>query len=349
MFKSIDWTGDSLRIIDQTQIPERLQFRDLVSLEEVYQAIKRLQVRGAPAIGVAAAFGLYLGLRHKPYASREEFLQDLEIQVQYLKGARPTAVNLSWALNKIQQHLKEHPGSPSELLEEALKMAQQILEDDRSRCEAIATRGAALLPDEAVVITHCNTGILATAGIGTALGIVYKAFEQGKRIHVFVDETRPILQGARLTMWELQQAGIPATLITDNMAAYAIKEHRIALALVGADRIAKNGDVANKIGTFSLAISCHYHRIPFYVAAPLSTFDFSIPDGSCIPIEQRDPVEVTHIWNKLPITVRDANCWNPAFDVTPAKLITGIVTEHGILSPPFEESLEKINNKVHPN
>ncbi len=349
MVKSIDWTGDSLRIIDQTQIPEQLQFRDLVSLEEVYEAIKKLRVRGAPAIGVAAAFGLYLGMRGKTYSSREDFFQKLNLQVQYLKTARPTAVNLSWALEKIQQHLKQHPGSPSELLAETLKLAQQILEDDRSRCEAIGTIGAALLPDEAKIITHCNTGILATAGIGTALGIVYQAMEQGKRIHVFVDETRPLLQGARLTMWELQQAGVPATLITDNMAAYAIKEHRIDLAIVGADRIAKNGDVANKIGTYHLAISCLYHRIPFYVAAPLSSFDFSIPDGSCIPIEQRDPVEVTHIWNKLPITIPEANCWNPAFDVTPAELITGIITEKGILSPPLEESLEKINNKVHQN
>lgn len=351
MIKSIQWTGEALRIVDQTQLPERLAYRDLHTVEEVFEAIGKLRVRGAPAIGVAAAYGLHLAVRGQRFADRAELLAFAEKMVEYLSGARPTAVNLRWALEWVLKHLQQASGSPEELVAYSLQLAQELQQDDETRCQKIGKFGAELIQDGMTILTHCNTGALATAGMGTALGIVYTAHQQGKRIQVLVDETRPLLQGARLTMWELHQAQIPARLITDNMAAYAMQQGMVDMVIVGADRIAGNGDVANKIGTYNLAVLCQHHHIPFYVAAPLSTFDVSLTSGEEIPIEQRPCREVTHIWERLPITVPEADCWNPAFDVTPAGLINGIVTEAGVLLPPFSESIQrlKINSQIHQN
>jgi len=351
MIKSLEWTGNSLRIIDQTELPDRMVYRKLTRVEEVFEAIRKLRVRGAPAIGVAAAYGLYLGLKEKEIRRPEEFVTRARELTDYLLSARPTAVNLHWALQKILNILNEKSADIPELLSCVLETAIAIHKDDQQRCEEIASHGARLIEDGITILTHCNTGALATTGIGTAFGAIYKAHQQGKKIRVYVDETRPLLQGARLTMWELKEAGIPATLITDNMAAYAMRKGFIDLVIVGADRIAANGDVANKIGTYNLAVNSHYHQIPFYVAAPLSTFDFSLPSGDTIPIEERDCREVTRIWDRLSITVEGSQCWNPAFDVTPAGLITGIITEKGVATQPFAKSFIDLNlkNSVHQN
>ncbi|MEJ2536933.1 MAG: S-methyl-5-thioribose-1-phosphate isomerase [Calditrichia bacterium] len=349
MIKSIEWKGDHLRIIDQTKIPEKLTYLELFTVEEVYESIRRLEVRGAPAIGVAAAYGLYLGMRGRSSKNRNDFLMQTASVADRLSGARPTAINLRWALNSILTRIRELNLNPDELLGEVLHLARDIHQDDIDRCEQIGRFGASLIKSGDTILTHCNTGALATAGIGTALGAVYTAFQQSKEIQVLVDETRPLLQGARLTMWELEQAGIPATLITDNMAAFAMQKGTVDLVLVGADRIAANGDVANKIGTFHLAIAAHYHDIPFYVAAPLSSFDLSLSEGSQIPIEERSEKEVAVIWDQLNITTLNAKCWNPAFDVTPSELVAGIITEKGIIYPPYKESFEnlQLNIKIY--
>jgi methylthioribose-1-phosphate isomerase len=349
MIKSIEWKGDHLRIIDQTKIPGKLTYLELFTVEEVYEAIQRLEVRGAPAIGVAAAYGLYLGMRGRSSKNPNDFLTQTASVADHLSGARPTAINLHWALNSILNRIRELNLNPDELLGEVLHLAREIHQDDIDRCEQIGRFGASLIKSGDTILTHCNTGALATAGIGTALGAVYTAFQQSRQIQVLVDETRPLLQGARLTMWELEQAGIPATLITDNMAAFAMQKGKVDLVLVGADRIAANGDVANKIGTFHLAIAAHYHDIPFYVAAPLSSFDLSLTEGSLIPIEERSEKEVGVIWDQLNITTPNARCWNPAFDITPSELVTGIITEKGIIYPPYKESFEnlQLNIKIY--
>jgi methylthioribose-1-phosphate isomerase len=349
MLKSIAWEGNSLRIIDQTELPWRLTYLDLQRIEEVYEAIQRLRVRGAPAIGVAAGFGLYLGLRDKKYKDKSDFISGLETLSKYLIGARPTAVNLEWVLNLVRDKIISHEGDPGRLLSELLGIAKDILKDDEWRCEKIGNFGAQLIENNMAILTHCNTGALATAGIGTALGAIYTAVQQGKQIRVFVGETRPLLQGARLTIWELQQAEIPATLITDGMAAFAMQQGKINLVMVGADRISANGDVANKIGTYSLAISSHHHCVPFYVAAPVSSFDFNSKSGAEIPIEERDCREISEIWGKLKISNPGTDCWNPAFDLTPAHLITGIVTDAGIIYPPFEENFIQLNQNTYQN
>lgn len=351
MIKSIEWTGNILKIVDQTQIPARLVYRELTTAEEVYQAIRELAVRGAPAIGIAAAYGLYLGLRQNRYPNGAALLETARQLSDYLSGARPTAVNLRWALDEILTRLEAQINDPAHMLTTVLQTAHRLRKDDEERCQKIGEFGAELIRDGMTVLTHCNTGALATAGIGTALGAIYTAHRQGKKIQVLVDETRPLLQGARLTMWELQQAGIPARLITDGMAPYAMQRGMVDLVIVGADRIALNGDVANKIGTYSLAVSSHRHGIPFYSAAPLSTFDFSISSGAEIPIEERTCAEVSRVLGKLPITVADADCWNPAFDVSPAELLSGIITEKGVLRPPFEQAIRtfKINQQNHQN
>ncbi len=349
MIKSIDWTGNSLKIIDQTELPARLIYKELHHIEEVFEAIQKLRVRGAPALGVAGVFGLYLGLKDSGFREGEEILLRAKELAAYLSKARPTAVNLQWALHSVINKFSHSEKTADQRIEAFLRAAQDIQRDDQERCDRIGRHGASLLEDGMTVLTHCNTGSLATAGIGTAFGILYTAHQQGKNIQVFVDETRPLLQGARLTMWELKQAGIPGILISDNMAAYAMLKKNIDLVIVGADRIASNGDVANKIGTYSLAIAARYHDIPFYVAAPLSTFDLSLPSGDFIPIEERDPEEITRIWQKLSITVEDASCWNPAFDITPAHLIHGIVTEEGIFTPPFEKSFQNLNKHNYQN
>lgn len=349
MITSIEWTGDSLKIIDQTEIPTQLVYKELKNIQEVFEAIRKLRVRGAPALGVAAAFGLYLGLKDEKLGNQAQVMRRAKELASYLAQARPTAVNLQWALQSIINQVSHSERSGQETVRAFLQEALAIQEDDRDRCRRIGENGASLLKDGMTVLTHCNTGALATAGIGTAFGILYTAHQQGKKIEVYVDETRPLLQGARLTMWELKQADIPAVLISDNMAAYAMRKKNVDIVIVGADRIAANGDVANKIGTYSLAIAARYHDIPFFVAAPLSTFDLSLPTGDSIPIEERAGEEVSRIWEKLSITVPGATCWNPAFDVTPAELIHGIVTEEGIFTPPFEKFIQHLTQHNYQN
>ncbi|RMG68382.1 MAG: S-methyl-5-thioribose-1-phosphate isomerase [Calditrichaeota bacterium] len=343
MIHTIEWTGQSLRILDQTRLPEATVFQELKTVSEVFTAIRELKVRGAPLIGITAAYGLYLAMAGERFDSREQFFQRLEEQIRYLASARPTAVNLEWALRRIQKALQDAGlTDPNQLTERILALARHIHEEDRLRCERIAQNGQALIPERATILTHCNTGILATGGIGTALGIIYRAVEEGKKITVLADETRPLLQGARLTSWELFTHQIPVTLICDDMAGWAMRKKGVDLIVVGADRIAADGSTANKIGTYSLAVLARHHGIPFYVAAPLSTFDLSLAGGEAIPIEERSALEVKTILGRLPIAPDGVDCWNPAFDVTPPELITAIVTDAGIASPPFKESIAQL-------
>jgi len=349
MITNIEWTGNSLKIIDQTELPGRLNLIELNDSGQVHEAIQKLRIRGAPALGVAAAFGLFLGLKNKKTPTREAFLTEADAIASYLSGARPTAVNLHWALQEILDRLSVSESEPADLLQQVLEQAKELQSDDKLRCQKISQNGSELIDKGMTILTHCNTGALATAGMGTALGVIFAASEQGKMIKVLVDETRPLLQGARLTMWELDQQKIPATLISDNMAAYAMQRKMVDMVLLGADRITANGDVANKIGTYNLAVLAQYHQLPFYVAAPLSSFDYSLMSGDQIPIEERDPQEITRIWNRLDISVPQAKSWNPAFDVTPAKLISGIITEEGIIFPPFEKSIKQLNYPKYHN
>jgi methylthioribose-1-phosphate isomerase len=335
--RTVEWIGDidgHLRVLDQTLLPTEVAFRDCRTVEEVWEAIRALRVRGAPAIGVAAAFGVVVGLQTKSDPARMKEIAD------YLRTSRPTAVNLFWALERMERHgQRTWPAQrPSEWLRGLLDVARQIQAEDAAMCRAIGAAGASLIQSGQGILTHCNAGGLATAEYGTALAVLYTAAEQGKQFHVFADETRPLLQGARLTAWELQQAGIDVTLICDSMAAQVMREGRVQLVIVGADRIAANGDTANKIGTYGVAVLAKAHRIPFYVAAPSSTFDLSIKTGSDIPIEQRDPREITHGLGKA-IAPEGVRVYNPAFDVTPAELLTGIITEDGVIQPVNEHTI----------
>jgi methylthioribose-1-phosphate isomerase len=342
--RCIEWVGGVdgyVRLIDQTLLPTELAYRECRSVEEVWEAIRALRVRGAPAIGIAAAMGLVLAMeRHE---TNETYGARLRECSAYLRTSRPTAVNLFWALERMEQCLKPaglRRAAPSELTARLLTEALAIQEEDARTCRAIGSAGAHLIPEGGGVLTHCNTGGLATAEYGTALAVMFTARDQGRRFRVFADETRPLLQGARLTTWELKQHGIDVTLICDNMAAQVMKEGKVQVAIVGADRIAANGDTANKIGTFGVAVLAKAHTIPFYVAAPASTFDLSLPNGEGIPIEQRDPREVTHGFGKQ--TAPDGvDVYNPAFDVTPHHLITGLITEHGLIQPVNAETIRE--------
>jgi methylthioribose-1-phosphate isomerase len=334
--ETVGWSGDArhgtLRLIDQTRLPGDLVRMECRDVPTVWEAIKSLRVRGAPAIGIAAAYGAVLGARtggDDAAAVRAA----LAAAASHLRTSRPTAVNLFWALDRIERAGRDAPGDDaSGLLDRLLREAHAIAEEDRLMCRAIGRHGATLVPTGTSVLTHCNAGGLATADYGTALAVLFAAHEQGKSIRVYADETRPLLQGARLTAWELQRRGIPVTLICDNMAAQVMKEGKIQMVVVGADRIAANGDTANKIGTYGVALLAKAHGIPFYVAAPSSSFDLSIPEGSAIPIEQRDPREITHGFGRA--TAPEAiEVYNPAFDVTPAELIAGIITEKGVIRP----------------
>ncbi len=330
--RTLQWVGDGqgfVRLIDQTLLPTRLEYRECRTVEEVWEAIRVLRVRGAPAIGVAAAMGVVVGMQTHPGDAAR-----LREVCAYLRTSRPTAVNLFWALERMERTFEEVRValSPQAIHERLLREALVIEDEDRRMCRAIGKAGATLIESGDGVLTHCNAGGLATADYGTALAVLFTAQEQGKELHVFADETRPLLQGARLTAWELQQRGIPVTVICDNMAAQVMKEGRIQRIVVGADRIAANGDTANKIGTYGVAILARAHGIPFYVAAPSSTFDLSLPTGAGIPIEQRDPGEVTHGFGRQ--TVPDnVPVYNPAFDVTPHELITALITEKGVITP----------------
>jgi methylthioribose-1-phosphate isomerase len=342
---TITWEGGvdgCVKLIDQTLLPGEFRIIECRDVECMWEAIKQLRVRGAPAIGIAAAFGVVLGIQSSTAESFEEFQGELSQAIEYLATSRPTAVNLFWALERMRRAAAEHselavPDLKGRLLDEALAIA----EEDRQTCRAIGRHGAELVADGSGVLTHCNAGGLATADYGTALAVLFAAHEQGKALHVFADETRPLLQGARLTAWELKEARIPATVICDSMAAQVLREGKVDLVVVGADRIAANGDTANKIGTYGLAILAHEHGVPFYVAAPSSTFDLSLPTGEAIPIEQRDPLEVSDGFGRR--TVPDGvEVYNPAFDVTPARYIAAIITERGLISPVNAETIRAV-------
>lgn len=333
------WEHDSLRAIDQSLLPRKKEYLILKSAEAVYDAIRRLKIRGAPAIGIAGAFGLYLGVRDSQATDAAAFRSEVAEVAAYLKSARPTGVNLAWALDRVCRRLDEHPGeSVDELKALLLQEAQALVDEDHAVCRAIGEHGLQLLRPGMGILTHCNAGGLGTARYGTALAPIYLAAEQGMPLHVYADETRPVLQGARLTAWELHEAGIPVTVICDNMAAVVMARGDVQAVIVGTDRVARNGDVANKIGTYGLAVLAKAHGIPFYVAAPRSSIDLSIEDGSRIPIENRDPREVSE-WGGVPVTPEGVEIFNPAFDVTPAEYVTAFITEVGLLYPPFPESL----------
>ncbi len=342
----------SVYLLDQSLLPQEIVYLRLTSEEQVADAIRTLKVRGAPAIGVTAAFGFALALyrlieerdRQGAALAKTEIEQHLRSVGAMLSSTRPTAVNLSWAIERMQQRAERalQEGIPPWRLAEMLRdEAQAIADEDVAACLNMGRYGAELIADGATLLTHCNAGALATAGLGTALAPMYVAHEAGKKLHVFVDETRPVLQGARLTAWELQQEGIPLTLITDNMAAHFMRHGGIAAVFVGADRVAANGDVANKIGTYGVAILAHAHHIPFYVVAPCSTIDLALPSGEQIPIEQRNPEEVTSVRGTA-IAPDGIHAANPAFDVTPHYYISAIITERGIIRAPYEKNLREV-------
>lgn len=342
---TLRWSGEldgHLVLIDQTRLPTELVEIACRDVEAVFEAIRSLRVRGAPAIGIAAAYGICVAAGSKLDASPEEFFQTLEVAGRRLAESRPTAVNLFWALNRMRQRGEALRGLPTrEAAAELLGEARAIHDEDRQMCRAIGRYGAELLADGQGVLTHCNAGSLATSEYGTALAVFYAAHEAGKKLQVYVDETRPLLQGARLTAWELVQAGIPATLICDSMAAHVMRDRRVGAVVTGADRIAANGDAANKIGTYGVALLAQAHGIPFYIAAPTSTFDLSLDSGEQIPIEERAPTEITHGFGRQ--TAPDAvGVYNPAFDVTPARLIQAIICERGIIQPVTRERIAEM-------
>lgn len=348
--ETIRWSGGpdgSLILIDQTRLPGELFELPCADVPTVWEAIKSLRVRGAPAIGIAAGYGVVLAAWKSRTLSPESFRAEIVKQIDYLAASRPTAVNLFWALDRMRARLASlalemsHEKIAAQLLDEA----KAIHEEDRAMCRAIGRHGEALLADGAGVLTHCNAGGLATAEYGTALSVLFTAQDRGKSLRVFVDETRPLLQGARLTAWELAQRKIPATLICDNMAAQVMREGKVQAVIVGADRITANGDTANKIGTYGVAVLAHAHGIPFYVAAPTSTFDLSLTTGDSIPIEQRSAKEITHGFGKA-TAPEGIDVYNPAFDVTPARLIKAIITERGVIEPVTEENVRRMVGPV---
>ncbi|HNM47053.1 MAG TPA: S-methyl-5-thioribose-1-phosphate isomerase [Candidatus Sumerlaeota bacterium] len=338
-FKTIEWKNDKVRLLDQTLLPNAVKYLTIADEKAMWEAIRMLRVRGAPAIGVAAAYGLYVGIARTKPESLKAFKKTARKVADYLATSRPTAVNLFWALKRCMAVVEAMPDDANILAAHRalLAEAKTIHAEDFRTCDEIGTHGAPLLQQCKGVITHCNAGALATAGMGTALAVILKAARKAK-FTVFADETRPLLQGARLTAWELQQAGVETRLICDNMAGSVLKRGMAQAAVVGADRIAANGDAANKVGTMPLAIVCNYYKVPLYVAAPLSTFDLKLKSGDEIPIEERAAEEITS-FGKRSVAPRGTKVFSPAFDVTPAKLIAGIVTEVGVLRPPYKRSI----------
>jgi methylthioribose-1-phosphate isomerase len=341
-FKTIEWKGDRVRILDQRRLPQEVRYLDCRDAFSVAQAIRTMAIRGAPAIGVAASMGIALAANKNPCIQPGPFHKNLEKVCHEMRQTRPTAVNLFWAVDRMKRILDQIHGygiekTKAKLVEEALRIYKEDVEIDKK----IGEFGKRLINNGDGVLTHCNAGALATAGFGTALGVIYAAWKEGKRFHVFVDETRPLLQGARLTAWELSQAKIPVTVLTDSMSGWLMKQGRIDLVMVGADRIARNGDTANKIGTYSLAVLASHHHIPFYVAAPTSTLDLQLASGEEIPIEERAKEEVSHIGGRR-IVPKGIKIFNPAFDVTPYQFINGIITEKGIFRKPFEKVLKVV-------
>jgi methylthioribose-1-phosphate isomerase len=339
MVETIQWTDAGVVMIDQTRLPFEETFVTCRSYDEVATAIRDMIIRGAPAIGVAAAMGVALGVLLADEAGLEATFERI---CQTLAATRPTAVNLFWAIDRMKRKFAEvRHQSLGEIRRALVAEAQEVKREDIAICEAIGRNGAVLVPDHKTVLTHCNAGALATAGYGTALGVIRAAVSSGKTIDVYADETRPFLQGARLTVWELQQDDITATLITDNMAGHFLKSGRIGCVVVGADRIAANGDVANKIGTYSVAVLAKENGVPFYVAAPISTLDLTLASGELIPIEQRNAAEVTHVFG-VAVAPKETLVQNPAFDVTPNRYVTAIITEKGVARAPYEESLREL-------
>ncbi|HWS95692.1 MAG TPA: S-methyl-5-thioribose-1-phosphate isomerase [Candidatus Methylomirabilis sp.] len=347
MIKTLEWTNAGVRFIDQTKLPTEEVYVTCKNYEEVAEAIRTMIVRGAPAIGVAAAMGVALGAQQSQATTMPEFEREFDAICNVLAGTRPTAVNLFWAIRRMRDKFEQLRTLPIEKVKaELVAEAQRMLVEDIAANEAMGRHGAVLLPASGAVLTHCNAGALATAGYGTALGVIRAAVASGKKLSVFADETRPFLQGSRLTAWELMKDGIPTTLIADNMAGAMMRLGRIDAVIVGADRIAANGDVANKIGTYTVAVLAKEHGIPFYVAAPISTVDLNTPDGSHIPIEQRASAEVTHFAGKQ-IAPDKVRVENPAFDVTPNRFVAAIITERGVARAPYGETLAKlVNNQL---
>jgi len=340
---TIRWSKNGIMMIDQTKLPSGLDYIHITDIRHLWDAIKALKVRGAPALGAAAALGVYLGIKDSKAKTFDAFVKEVDKVIRYLGSSRPTARNLFWGLERMRHTVflfkdKSVPAIKEKLFAEA----QKIIEEDRIVCRKIGEYGATLIKNNDTVLTVCNTGILATIDYGTALGVLYRAHEDGKKIKVFACETRPLLQGSRLTAWELERKGIDVTLICDNMAATVMKNGNISKVIAGADRIAANGDTANKIGTYSLAVLCRYHKIPFYIAAPVSTFDFSIKTGKDIPIEERPHSEVKELFFKEPMAPINVKVFNPAFDVTDHTLITGIITERGIIKSPYAKNIKRL-------
>jgi methylthioribose-1-phosphate isomerase len=342
MIQTLEWTEQGVRFIDQTKLPTEETYVVCKTDEQVAEVIRTMVVRGAPAIGVAAAMGIALGMKNSHAQRVGELKQELDLICDNMGKTRPTAVNLFWAIRRMQEKFERLRVRPvAQIKQELIEEAKRMHAEDIAANQAMGRHGAPLMPSEGGVLTHCNAGALATAGYGTALGVIRAAVEAGKKIHVYADETRPFLQGSRLTAWELMKDGIPTTVISDNMAGAMMKQGKIGAIVVGADRIAANGDVANKIGTYTVAVLAKENGIPFYVAAPISTVDLACPDGSKIPIEQRNAREVSHIAGKQMVP-DGVSIENPAFDVTPEKYVTAIITERGIARAPFEESLSKL-------
>lgn len=341
--RTIEWDAKgAVRMIDQRRLPLEFVVVELEDYREVAQAIQQMVIRGAPAIGAAAAFGLALAALRSQAATREELIRDLETAADVIRATRPTAVNLFWAVDRMLRKARSWPQpETSQVVAELINEAQKIADEDIQINRAIGAHGATLIEDGFNILTHCNAGALATVDYGTALAVIRTAHEQGKRVHVWVDETRPRLQGARLTAWELMREGIPMTLIADNAAGYLMRSRQVDIVLVGSDRTAANGDVANKIGTYSLAVLAKENGVPFYAAVPTSTIDLSLPSGDHIPIEERDGHEVTHCGD-CQIAPQGVKVFNPAFDVTPHRYVTGIITENGIAYPPFQQSLRRM-------
>jgi methylthioribose-1-phosphate isomerase len=344
MLPTIEWKDDAVVMIDQRKLPASEVYVTCKTANEVAKAIKTMVIRGAPAIGVAAAMGIAVGMTRSRATGTKQFTTEFQKTCDLMAGTRPTAVNLFWAIERMKKTFAAaaHEGqSVDEIKKRLVAEARAIHDEDVQSCRTMGAHGATLVPSSARILTHCNAGALATAGYGTALGVIRAAAEQGKTIAVLADETRPFLQGARLTAWELVRDGINTTVITDNMAGAMMRQGQVDLVVVGADRIAANGDVANKIGTYTVAVLAKEHGIPFYVAAPLSTVDLNTPDGSRIPIEERNEREVTHVGSNR-LTPDGAQIRNPAFDVTPAQYVTAIITERGIARAPFQESLPQL-------
>src|SRR6202050_4445346 len=346
MIQTLEWTDSGVRFIDQTKLPMEETYVTCRTCDQVAKVIRNMVVRGAPAIGVAAAMGIALGVKNSKAKTVGELKPEFERCCETIGQTRPTAVNLFWAIRRMREKFESLRVRPlPEIKKAIIEEAQRMHAEDIAANQAMGRFGAMLMPASGGVLTHCNAGALATCGYGTALGVIRAAVEQGKKIHVYADETRPFLQGSRLTAWELMKDGIPTTVISDSMAGVMMQKGKIAAIVVGADRIAANGDVANKVGTYTVAVMAKEHRIPFYVAAPISTVDLATADGSKIPIEQRNPAEVTHFGGRQ-MTPDGVGIENPAFDVTPGKYVAAIITERGIARPPYDESLREFATQV---